>query len=335
MFYNIISGNHTEERNPPMNPRIESIRKAIAYMEDSLTVKITVKDIAEEANLSEFHFQRVFHAMCGISVSEYLRSRRLALAAAELSAGNIKIVDIAIKYGYDSPDGFARAFAKFHGITPSAAKEKGAKLRAFTPLTVKSPPEGGTLMEYRIVEKEEFTLIGRKRQFNTENSYARIPEFWKEHWRDGGYRIVSGMYGLCIDLNGTTFDYYIADEYKPDNKADTSDRLYASRNCAFSCPCMQYKNFPEGYETRTLPRGTWAIFPCTSGTLQDTNTKMWGEWFPNCRDYELGGNYNIELYTPPNPDNPRQSYCELWLPLTKIRTGKIRAESERSNMAWK
>ena len=163
-----------------------------------------------------------------------------------------------------------------------------------------------------------FTIFGRKKLFSTVDSYAKIPEFWMTHWKDGGSKIVSGMYGLCIDLNGTNFDYYIADEYKPTKNASIptwTDSLHVS---GISDGNPRYKNFPEGYETRTLPKGTWAVFPCTLGTLQDTNTKMWRDWIPYCREYRLGGNYNIERYMPLCQENPSQSYCELWLPLEKV-----------------
>ena len=277
-----------------MNTWVEDIQNALEYIEQNLTEEISVKDVAEMACISEFHFQRIFHALCGCSVGEYIRNRRLAAAGRELSGGDVKIIDIALKYGYGSPDSFTRAFTKFHGITPSAAREKEVNLRDFAPLKMRLIFEEGTMMEYRIVEKEAFTIMGRKRSFNVEDSYGRIPEFWEEHWSDGGSELVIGMYGLCIDLDGKYFDYYIADEYIPD------------------------RDVPQGCETRVLPAGKWAIFPCTLRTLQDTNTRMWGEWLPNCREYKLGGNYNIEMYVPLNQEDPQGSYCELWLPVEKV-----------------
>ncbi|MCH5262882.1 MAG: AraC family transcriptional regulator [Lachnospiraceae bacterium] len=277
-----------------MNTWVEDIQNALEYIEQNLTEEISVKDVAEMSCISEFHFQRIFHALCGCSVGEYIRNRRLAAAGRELSGGDVKIIDIAFKYGYGSPDSFTRAFTKFHGITPSAAREKEVNLRDFAPLKMRLIFEEGTMMEYRIVEKEAFTIMGRKRSFNVEDSYGRIPEFWEEHWSDGGSELVIGMYGLCIDLDGKYFDYYIADEYIPD------------------------RDVPQGCETRVLPAGKWAIFPCTLRTLQDTNTRMWGEWLPNCREYKLGGNYNVEMYGPLNQEDPQGSYCELWLPVEKV-----------------
>lgn len=272
----------------------EGLQNAIDYIEDNLMEEIQIKDVAEKACVSEFHFQRIFSVLCNISVAEYIRNRRMTLAARDLVGSNRKVIDIALRYGYDSPDSFTRAFTKFHGITPSTAREKGALLRDFAPLRIILSLEGGTMLDYRIEEKAAFTVMGRKRSFNMETSYQEIPKFWEEHMKDGGQKVVCGMYGLCMDSNGAEFDYLIADNYLP------------------------WKAVPEGYETRTLPAGTWAVFPCKLKTLQDTNTRMWKEWLPNCKDYDLGGNYNIELYSPCEEDaDMAESYCELWLPIRK------------------
>lgn len=278
-----------------MSAWTKGLQNAIEYIENNLTNDIQVKDVAEMASVSEYHFQRIFSVLCGFSVAEYIRNRRMALAARELAGSEAKVIDIALKYGYDSPDSFSRAFSKFHGITPSAAKESGAQIHDFAPLRIVLSLEGGTMLEYRIEEKATFTVVGRKRSFSNENSYQEIPKFWEEHWRDGGREYVCGKYGLCIDSDGTNFDYLIADDYLPD------------------------KEIPEGYETRTLPGGTWAVFPCKMKTLQDINTKMWKEWLPNCKEYKLGGNYNIEMYATLCEEDFEESYCEIWLPIEKIQ----------------
>ena len=106
-----------------MNDLMESIRSAIYYMEENLTEPLEIEKIAEQAYMSAFHFQRIFHVLCGFTVGEYIRSRRLTLAAQELAATHSKIIDVALKYGYDSPDSFARAFQRFHGVTPSQARK--------------------------------------------------------------------------------------------------------------------------------------------------------------------------------------------------------------------
>ena len=276
----------------------QGIQDAIQYIEDNITEPLDITDIAAKAYVSAFHFQRIFGVLCGMTVGEYIRSRRLSLAAQELSCSDIRVIDAALKYGYDSPDSFTRAFTKFHGIPPSAAKEKGAALKSFAPLRIKLTLEGGSMMEYRIVEKSQFTVMGISRKFNTETSYQEIPKFWEEHFSTDGGEKVKGMYGVCIDSkdngsNGMEFDYLIADNY---------------------IPCQE---IPEGCVTRVIPAGTWAIFPCSVKTLQDVNTKIWNEWLPNCKDYKLAGNYNIEMYTE-MCDDPAKQYSEIWVPVEKV-----------------
>lgn len=274
----------------------DGITNAIAYIEENLTEDIDISKIADHAFVSSFYFQRIFNVLCGITVGEYIRNRRLSLAAQELSSANIKVIDTALKYGYDSPDSFARAFMKFHGVSPSAAKEQGSNLQFFAPLKIKLTLEGGTMLEYSIVKKAQFTVMGKSRKFNTENSYDEIPEFWKEHLQSGESKVVCGMYGICLDGDGKNFDYFVADNYIPWNEV------------------------PEGYETKVFPAGTWAVFPCRGAfpkVLQEVNTKIWSEWLPSCKAYKLAGNYNIEMYAP-LCENPEDNYCELWIPVETV-----------------
>jgi len=275
---------------------IDGIQNAIKYIEDNISADLKIEDIAECSYVSAFHFQRIFNVLCGITVGEYIRNRRLTLAAQELSRENDKVINIALKYGYDSPDSFARAFARFHGVSPSAATKKGARLRAYAPLRIKISLEGGTMLEYKIAEKAAFTVMGKLRKFNTDNSYDEIPKFWQEHNESADSQTVCGMYGVCMDVSGSVFDYIIADNYIPWNE------------------------IPSGYVTKVIPAGTWAIFPCHGAlpkSLQNVNTKIWSEWLPNSKEYKLSGNYNIEMYAPPT-DKPDDYYCEIWVPIEKL-----------------
>lgn len=280
-----------------MNNWTEGIQAAIAYIENNLTEEMKIEDIAAKAYVSPFHFQRIFNVLCGFTVGEYIRNRRLSLAAQELTCNNLKIIDIAVKYGYDSPDSFTRAFTKFHGISPSAAKERGAGLKDFAPLKIKLTLEGGTMLEYKITEKLAFTIIGMSRRFDAETSYTEIPKYWDEYAANGGHEKVPGVYGLCVDGDGNSFDYYIGCDYLP------------------------YREIPDGYVAKHIPAGTWAVFPCRGAipdALQNINTKIWSEWLPNLKEYKLAGNYNIEVYPKPPQENPEDNYCEIWVPLEKI-----------------
>lgn len=272
-----------------MNELTRGLQNAIEYIEENLCEELEISKIAARAYLSPFYFQRVFNATCGLTVGEYVRNRRLSLAAEELLQCDIKVIDVALKYGYDSPDSFSRAFRRFHGISPSSAKERGAHLKSFAPLKLDLSVKGGTVMNYKIVEKSAFTIMGKCRKFNAETSYVEIPKFWDEHYASGGGEIVMGMFGACIDGDGREFDYLIADLYYP------------------------WREIPEGYETRTFEGGTWAVFSyqgeCPEA-LQKLNTQIWTEWLPNCKEYELAGNYNFEFYI-------SETEGEIWVPVKK------------------
>ena len=177
------------------------IQNALTYIEENLTEELEIRDIAKKAFLSPFYFQRIFGVMCGISVGEYIRGRRLSLAGEELARSDAKVIDIAAKYGYDSPDSFNRAFQRFHGISPSAAKKAGARLISFAPVKIKQTVEGIHMMEYRIVEKPQFTVMGVSRRFHPETSYQQIPEYWTEMFGQPDFPLM-GVYGICIDDNG-------------------------------------------------------------------------------------------------------------------------------------
>lgn len=271
---------------------IEGFQESIDFIEQNLTEELDIEAIAGKAVLSPFYYQRIFGALCGMTVGEYIRARRMTLAAQELNRKDVKVIDIAVKYGYDSPDSFAKAFQKFHGITPSQAKEPGAPLRSFAPLHIKITMEGGTMMDYRIVEKAPFTIVGVKRPFNSDTSYQEIPKFWDEWLAQGEKRPIMGTFGVCLDMKGKDFDYWIADLYFP------------------------WEDIPEGCETRVIPGSAWAQFPCTMKTLQDTNTKIWSEWLPALQGYSLAGEYDIEVYLPPEEGSDEMKVY-IWVPLKK------------------
>ena len=274
----------------------EHMQDALQYIEEHLTDELEIEEISARVYVSPFHFQRIFSALCGITVGEYIRMRRLTLAGEELSRSDIRVIDAAVKYGYDSQDSFSRAFTRFHGISPKAAKEQGAELKSFAPLRIRVSLEGGMMMEYKIVEKAAFTIMGIARTFNADTSYQEIPKFWAEHYETGGGEKVMGMFGVCMDGDGKQFEYLIADSY---------------------CPCRE---IPEGCVTREIPAGTWAVFPCRGAlpdSLQKVNTMIWTEWLPNCREYKLAGNYNIEAYLKAG-DHPEDFYGEIWLPVKPV-----------------
>ena len=142
---------------------ITGIQRALDYVEAHLMESVDYEEAAKQAYSSSFHFQRVFSILCGFTLGDYIRMRRLTLAGSELASSDIRVIDAALKYGYDTPESFSRAFTRFHGVPPSQAKH-GAALKAFSPLSVKLTLDGGSTMDYRIETVEAFRLICRKKQ---------------------------------------------------------------------------------------------------------------------------------------------------------------------------
>ncbi|WP_090093391.1 AraC family transcriptional regulator [Clostridium uliginosum] len=281
---------------------IEGIGEAISYIEENITEEITIKNIAKKTFMSPFYFQKGFAMLCGFTVGEYIRQRRLTLAGSELVSSDEKIIDIALKYGYASPDSFTKAFTRFHGVTPTAVRKDGAMIKSFAPLKIKFLLEGGYIMDYKIVKKDSFTIMGVSKVFKYDSATTEIPQFWTEHYQTEKGEFVCGMYGVCIDesMGSDEFEYLIADNYNPSIE------------------------IPNGFVTKIIPKHTWAVFGCKGAmpkSLQDANKKIFSEWLPNCKDYEIAAGYNIEMYTNvadyPQGIQDENYYSEIWIPVKK------------------
>lgn len=285
---------------------ITGIQNAINYIEEHLTEEINYDKVAEKAACSSFYFQRIFSILCDISLGEYIRNRRLTLAGNELNASDIKVIDIALKYGYESPESFTRAFSKFHGITPSEAKKNGSKLKSFSRLSVKITLSGGSMMDYKIVEKGAFEIIEKVEAHSIENDVnaKSIPDFWTKSHNDGTVKTLlenttdrTFIFGVCYGNSSDrakTFDYSIGAVYN--KKAAV----------------------PEGFRRNTIPARTWAIFECKGPmpkAMQDMWHKITSEFFPTS-GYEPTYEMDIEAYTEGNMDE--LDYCsEIWIPVVK------------------
>lgn len=277
------------------------IGDSIQYIEEHITKDISLEDIAKHVSISTFYFQKGFAMLCGITVAEYIRNRRLAMAGNEIATTNKKIIDIAMKYGYESPDSFTKAFTRFHGVTPIAVRKDGATLKAFAPLKIKISLEGGYLMDYKIEKKEAFTVIANAKTFSYEGAKEVVPQFWQEHFKNGKGKVVMGEFGINIDeeMGQETFEYLIADTYNG-------------------------QEVPEGFITKTIPAFDWAVFPCVGpmpNALQDVNTKIYSEWLPALKEYEFAAGYCVEYYDDPTKYEKgtldEKYYCEIWIPVKK------------------
>ncbi len=274
---------------------IRTINSAIEYMEKHLTDEIALADIARHVNLSAFHFQRAFSLLTDMSPAEYLRKRRLSQAGADLLNGNVKVIDVALKYCYESPESFAKAFTRFHGVSPMQVK-KGSSIQFMNRFTVRITIEGGCIMEYNIEKWEAMDLLMHAKEFHAETSEAEIPKFWDEYYASTEYRKIPGYLGLCAQqkTGGDEFRYGIG------------------------CKASDVEGIPEGFEIIHIPEYTWAVFKCV-GPVPQAIQAMWEriykEWLP-VSEYELIPDYDIENYLP-GDSSSRDYVSEICIPVRK------------------
>ncbi len=284
---------------------ISGIQRAIDYIESHLTDEIDFEEAARETYSSSFHFQRVFSILCGFTLGEYVRMRRLSMAASDIVNTDEKVIEIAMKYGYDSPESFTRAFTRFHGVSPSEAK-RGAVVKSFSRLSVKLTLTGGTTMDYRIEKVKDFKIICKKKQVTKpENATATadISAFWDECGKDGSITKIcgylpkephfKGLLGICFsfDTEANKFPYGIGVEY--DGRPISDDSL----------------------EVVDIPESTFVVFECRGKMpecFSDTYKKIVTEFFPQNPRYEYGQGVELEVYPSDDMDNPNY-YCEIWI----------------------
>ena len=290
---------------------IQDLEKIVEYIENNLTKDISIKKLSKYVGISEYYLQRSFQILTGYSIGEYIRNRRLYLAAYELKQSNNKIIDIAYKYGYETPESFTKAFSKFHGLTPSKVK-KGGRYTPFNRIRIKLTIEQGEEMNVKITPMFPIKLIGFESEFNFENSHQEIPKFWDEICEKHCTRIYAGKdpetpeehaivdncigeYALCMDNGNKSFKYMLAGRY-------TGGEV------------------PKGMKLIELERGDWAVFDCygpNPKTLQETNTRIFNEWIPNNSEYEVRANYNIEWYDCTADMSDEDYHSAIWIPVKK------------------
>lgn len=285
-----------------------SICTAIDTMEQHLLEENCVEKACRAALISPLYLQQGFRIMTGLSMAEYVRCRRLYKAALELSNTEAKVIDVALKYGWDTPESFTKAFSRFHGATPMQAKRDTHRIRPFLPLRIAITITGGMQMHFTIEKKPALQLIGRAYEVSFENSYQEIPSLWNAFWQEHhpvtgnpalraavkAHRI--GEYALCMDHHPEqgTFTYLIAGLY-------------------------QGGDVPEGLSLHTLPEMDWAVFPCVGplpGALQSLNTQIFQDWLPNNRAYRIASDTTVEWYA--KGDGTEDDYqSAIWVPVKK------------------
>lgn len=286
---------------------LKNMNAAMRYIENNLTNEINFKEVAKLAYCSEYHFKRMFSFLAGISLSEYIRCRRLTLAAFELKNSDAKVIDVAIKYGYNSPDSFARAFQNLHGITPSEARNSNHSLKAYSPMTFQLSIQGGNEMNYRIEEKESFRIIGITKRvpivFNGVNE--EIASMWKSlnPYVIQTLKSLSNMEPTGIISASTNFS-----EGRMEEKGELDHYIGVATT----------KDCPEQFKQLEVAASTWAIFEAV-GPFPDALQNVWGriysEWFPSS-NYELAEGPEI-LWNEQKDISSPNFKSEIWIPVLR------------------
>lgn len=292
---------------------IAALQRAITYIEEHILEEINYEDVAKHVHISSYEFHRAFSFLTGMTANAYIRNRRLSLAGRDLIGTDDRVTDIALKYGYETPESFTKAFTRFHGIAPRAAREESAKLQLFNPLTIKLTVEGGKSMDYRIVQTKEQKFIALVRSFRNEiindDENTEIPDFWAECnaksllgpiWmlRPDGKR---DLYGLCTPTKegADTFDYGIGMLIDEDTEKFDPAELEKA-----------------GFSIWDVRPGTYVVFEClgeNGDCISDMWEKFYKEFLPQM-GYESEEETDYELYF----DNGREGlFCELWIPIRK------------------
>jgi len=278
----------------------KALNNALSYVEDNILATIDYDEMASIALCSKYHFLRTFTALTGMNISEYIRLRRLSLAVTDLVSSNDKIIDIAYKYGYETPEAFSKAFKKLHGVSPSTVRKERITLKAVPPLSFQINIKGAERMNYRIERQKGFKLVGFNKDVTTKNeeNFKIIPAFWQEVMKDGSFeKLMAGKdrsFGVCYGHNETTesFKYMIA----VDNDNVSMDNT----------------------DTLDIKETMWAVFESKGklpSALQAVWKQIYNEWFP-ATNYEHARLPELELYLPGNTESD-DYVCEVWIPIVE------------------
>jgi AraC family transcriptional regulator len=282
---------------------LERLNCAVDYIEGHLAAEIHYAEAAKIACCSTFHFQRMFSYIAGVPLSVYIRRRRMTMAAFELQQSDVKVIDLALRFGYDSPTAFNRAFQSVHGVPPKAAKEAGVTLNTYPRISFHISIKGEAKMDYRIEEKEAFRIVGLKMSLDkeVEKNFQAVPLFWKEAYLSGATEKLRALaasepkaiLGVSACMGEDAWEYYISVASDLPLPADIPNA------CAY-----------------TVQACTWAVFPgkgAMPDSIQELEKRIVSEWLP-ASGYEYANAPDIEVYLTPDPQN---TVFEVWLPIVK------------------
>lgn len=283
---------------------LKNLSDAIDYIEQHLDKEISYEEAAQIACCSTYYFQRMFTYVAGITLADYIRRRRMSQAAFDLQRTDMKVLDVALTYGYTSPTSFNRAFQSVHGITPTAAKHMGNTLQAYPPITFKVETSGGKVMAYHITEKEAFRIVGTRVPLveDMQENHKNVPNFWMRTLQDTTFHDICQLsknepktvLGVSVYENPLDIYYYIA---------AVSDGAT-----------------PKGMYAYEIPAATWVVFSSDGyfkESVQSIFQRFYKEWLL-FSGYEYAELPDIEVY-PVMEGKVTSGYCEVWIAIKKVK----------------
>lgn len=282
------------------------LNNALNYIDSNLDNTLNIDNISKAACLSRYHFQRMFHMLTGFTVTQYIRNRRLTLAAEELVSTNSKVIDLAVKYGYESPEAFTKAFQRLHGISPSALKKLNGKIKYFPKISFQISIKGECEMIYKIVKKEAFKIFGAC--FSTtkinDSAYRDIPEFINEIYKNGTISRINKILGKPENSLLYGFHY----DFKEDG---TMNYIMG-----YEIPKTE---IPDEFTILQIPKLTWAVFEGhgdkpENSIIQSIWKRVYSEWFPSSGfEQEEGPCIEKNFWN----EKQHEYKCELWIPIKR------------------
>jgi AraC family transcriptional regulator len=279
---------------------LEAMNASLDYIEENLSIDIDYGKVAAKAGCSSYNFQRMFSFIADMTLATYIRRRCMTVAAQELSKSDVSVIDTALKYGYDSPVSFARAFSSTHGITPAQARKEGTKLKLYPRISFQISIKGAEAMRYRMEKMKGFKLAGISKEITTVDgkNYQMIPRMWDEVFSNGTGELICGMNGNeKEEMYGVCYNFMFGDE-----------------KFRYMIAVQPEKDIPEGLEVLDIPEYNWVKFECEGiAGIQDVFKRIYSEWFPTS-GYEHEDGPELEWYSTDDIKSPNYR-CEVWIPV--------------------
>ena len=286
---------------------LNGLNKVMSYIEDNLTNQIRHESLASMAGCSVYEFSRVFSFLTGMSVSEYIRRRRLSQAVFDIQGGRERVVDIALKYGYESQAAFTRAFKELHGVAPLSARKTGVFFKTYPPMAFSLSVKGANAMKFRIEKRECFQIVGLSGYDGECENGDHLTPLWRRFMEEYDH----------VLWNGGVDNYYTAPFWQ------VGAYWFQSENGKTkSIIGAEFKGRkPDGMAVETIPAATWAVFSINSSTGIDyvpvAYTSIMTEWLPASQYKRDEGVPNLEVF--PQGDTAEEGYTwELWMPVQEL-----------------